>query len=508
MTQALPAGLAALWSHPALAPALAAARDLARDRRLPAVLVGGAVRDAWLGRPIHDLDFAVQGNAVDLARAVANRLGGDFYIMDDERGTARVLLAPPAPPPGGAGQPGARLVLDFAACRGATWDEDLFARDFTVNALAVRLADGALLDPTGGQADLARRVVRQARLGAIHDDPVRALRAVRLGLALGAEIEPDTLAAARAAATRLDQTSPERARDEFMTLLARADASRAARQLDALGLLAALVPEVEPLRTCQQSAPHRFDALEHTLVVLDALDAILAAIESGAEPLAAWRMPVSEAHRARLAAHLSAVGAGGRTRAAVFRLSVLLHDCGKPATRTVDPAGNAHFYGHAEAGAALAAARAGALRLSGDEIRWARLTVLHHMRPNLLARQGELTPRAIFRLARDVGDCLPELALLCVADGMGKAGELTRAEDRERRGSAASVLIERYYDRLASGVAPPPLIDGHDLLNLGLPPGPRIGQILEAVREAQAAEEIATREDALRLARSLLDTAA
>ncbi len=502
MSNAAPAALFALLSH----PAMIAARDLARDRSLPIVLVGGAVRDACLERPIHDLDFAVQGNAVELARAVANRLRGDFYVMDAERGTARVLLGD-APPLSGSGSAGARLVLDFAACRGATWDEDLFARDFSVNALAVRLADGALLDPTGGQADLARRVVRQTRPGAIHDDPVRALRAVRLGLALGAEIEPDTLAADRAAAAWLDQISPERARDELMTILARPDAARAARQLDALGLLGALVPEIEPLRACQQCAPHRFPARERTLVVRDTLDLILSAVASGAAPFEQWQVRLSDAHRGQVAAHLAATAAGGRTRAAVFRLAVLLHDCGKPAARTVDPAGHAHFYGHAETGAALAAARAGALRLSGDEVRWVRLTVLHHMRPDLLARQGELTPRAIYRLARDAGDCLPELALLCVADGMGKAGENTKIADRERRGGAASLLLERYYTRLAPSVAPPPLIDGHDLLDMGLPPGPRIGEILEAAREAQAAGEVTTRQQALDLARQLLQAA-
>jgi tRNA nucleotidyltransferase/poly(A) polymerase len=292
-------------------------------------------------------------------------------------------------------------------------------------------------------------------------------------------------------------------RDEILKVLAHPRASRGVRQLDQLGLLRAVVPEIEPMRACEQTEPHRFNALEHTLVVLDYLDLILAAATTPGANAAPWHLEIAAPHRLKLAAHFASAVSAEHTRGALFRLAVLLHDSGKPRTRTVDAAGAAHFYSHPLIGAELAAARANALRLSNDETRLLRATILHHMRPNLLAREGNVTPRALYRLARDAGDCLPELALLCAADGMGKAGEQTPEEDRDRRGKMASLLIERYYTQFAPGIAAPPLITGRDVLAIGVEPGSRIGGILEAVREAQMAGEIHTYDEAVRLAREL-----
>src|SRR5207248_2020985 len=120
-------------------PCTARVRAIALARRVPIILVGGAVRDALLGKAGHDLDFAVQGDAVRMARLVADRLGGAFYLMDAERGTARVITAQEGQPP---------FHLDFALCRGADWNEDLFKRDFSINAIALDLANSAILDPT------------------------------------------------------------------------------------------------------------------------------------------------------------------------------------------------------------------------------------------------------------------------------------------------------------------------------------------------------------------------
>ena len=493
---------------------LNAVRELSVSRRAPAILVGGAVRDMLLGVPLADFDFAVQGNAVALARAVANTLGGDFYVMDDERGTARVILK----------DEGRRMkdessfilhpsafILDFASCRGATWQEDLFARDFSVNAIGLDLQTGELLDPTGGQSDLERRVIRQTRPGAIDDDPVRALRAVRMSLSLSATIEPDTATAIRLAALHLDQPSPERVRDELMKILSRPDAARGVRLLDSFGLLAPIAPEIEPMRACDQSPPHRFNVLEHTFVVLDYADELVgpaagwpATPSSPIGPAGSWPyMAISDQHRAELAAHLARPISGGRTAVAAFRFALLLHDSGKPRTRTLDERGSTHFANHPAVGADLAARRARELRLSSDEVQRVRTIIQHHMRPNLMARAGDTSLRAQYRLWRDVGDCLPELALLCVADGMGKAGEQTKVEDRQRRAGIAALLLGTYYTRFAPAVAPAPLIHGEDVLALGIAPGPRIGQIIESAREAQIVGDIHTRDDALDFIRQL-----
>ena len=482
-------------------PEVALVREVARARRARLILVGGAGRDALLGKPVHDLDFAVQGNAVGIARAVADRLGAAFYLMDAERGTARVIVARDGQAP---------LHLDFAACRGASWDEDLRGRDFSINAIALDLDNGAVLDPNGGLADLPRNVIRQVSPHAISDDPVRALRAVRIEQMLGGLIEPATAATVSAAAPLLGIPSPERVRDEFMKTLALPAAARAVRRLDQLGLLGQVIPEIEPMRGCEQSPPHRFEVLEHTFVVLDYLDDIVRHLsgvpESGA-PDWLQGLSIAEPHRAALNRQLTSTTANDRLRVAVLRLAALLHDAAKPATRSVGADGRIHFYDHEEVGAAMAAARATALRLSGEEVDQIRVTVRHHMRPNQMSREyGVNGPsgRAVYRFVTAAGACTPELALFCIADGMGKAGAATPVEDAGRRALISSLLIRSYYGRFSPAVAPQHLINGRDVMGLGVKQGPRIGQILTAVREAQMVGEVNTHGAALELAEQLV----
>jgi tRNA nucleotidyltransferase/poly(A) polymerase len=454
--------------------------------------VGGAVRDWLLGKQAHDLDFAVQGNAKTLARAVADALGGAFYLMDAERNTARVIITRP-------GQPA--FNLDFAVCRGGSWAEDLFGRDYSVNAIALDMQTGALLDLTGGQADLLHRVVRQVTPHSVTDDPVRALRAVRIALALGCTLEPDTATAVHEAAALLGRPSPERVRDELMKALALPNAARAARWFDELGLLRAMIPEVEPMRDCTQSPPHQFAVLEHTFVVLDYVDVLIQNLRGLAGLRSAGNLAGSSQHA--LLRQLDSPTTNERCRAAVFRLAVLLHDVAKPLKRYVSEDGRVHFTGHEAAGAPIAAARAEALRLSSAEVDQVRTTVLHHGQPNRIAREATPSPRTIHRFMCATGACAPEIALFCPADGFGKAGAASSAEDMQRRHAIAERLIAQYYAQYSPDAAPRPLVDGKDVMALGVQQGPRIGQILSAVREAQMIGEINTRAEALALAQRL-----
>lgn len=456
-------------------PAVATVRDLAQARGMPVLLVGGAVRDVLLGGASpHDLDFAVQGvqgDAVALGRAVANALSADFYVMDAKRGTARVIVKT---------QVDARplLTMDFAVCRGTTWQEDLRARDFTINALGVNLDDGAVVDETGGLADLKARLIRATSDHALADDPVRALRAVRLAYQLDLRVDAQTLAQASAIDADVMQPSAERIRDEFFTMLELPDTTHALRQLDTMGLLTHIVPEIEPMRSCEQSAPHRFTVLEHTWRVMAAIDKLV-------EDKKFLNFQISIPN-------------------AIYRFAALMHDCAKPLTKTVGDDGRIHFYGHEALGADMAATRARALRLSGAEVSRVRTIVRNHMRANQMAREPHLpTPRALYRFFREAGDCAPELALFAIADCLGKRGDQTQPEDCEGSAKIAKLLLDRYYDQFEKSAAPPPLITGKDIIDLGIKQGPKIGQILEAVREAQMTGEISTREEGLAIAKFL-----
>ena len=214
-------------------------QDLFLDSDQSIYIVGGAVRDALLHRPLTDLDLTTPDNGVQLARRIANALNGDFFVLDADRDVGRALIAMPA----------GRFVIDVARFRGDDLYSDLLDRDFTLNAMAVDLrgAIDQIIDPLNGELDTKNQLIRRCTPSALMDDPLRALRAVRQSVQLGMRIEPDTLADVRAAVAGFANISAERIRDEFIKLLALPKARMALRVAGALGLLVQILPEADLL---------------------------------------------------------------------------------------------------------------------------------------------------------------------------------------------------------------------------------------------------------------------
>jgi len=488
-------------------PLIQAAVAVCAERAIGACLVGGAVRDLLQSRPIHDWDLVVERDAISLARATADRLGAAFYPLDEERDTGRVVAYD---------ADGSRTFIDFALRRGSDWRTDLEARDLTVNAMALRLGnDAELFDPFNGRPDLEARLLRVVTEHSFRDDHVRMMRAVRLAGELGFQIEPQTAALIRRDAALLANVSVERARDELARLLALPDAVTGVRQMDDLELLAQILPEVTALKSVEQPRPHHWPAFEHTLLVLGALerniaiavgqDAILSYVPAPAfvwgdvtRTLADFREP--------LAAHLTRPLGDERPALVSLKLAALLHDCAKPQTHTVDEDGHTHFYGHEDAGAPVAAERVRALRFNKAEVERVRVIVANHMRPQQLAdADSGVTRRAAYRYFRDTREAGLDVLLLALADHIATHGPDVQPDRWARRIEAASKLLAEYWTRLAKDVAPTLLVSGDDLMaELGLPPGKRIGELLEVIREAQAAGEVGTRGEAIMLARRLV----
>ncbi|MBI4638108.1 MAG: HD domain-containing protein [Candidatus Rokubacteria bacterium] len=432
------------------------------------------MRDVWLGRDDVDLDVAVPEGALAIARRVADRLGGAFVSLDPDRGAARVLA-------GG-------LRLDVTDFRAGTLAGDLAARDYTVNALAVDLRTllssgrAPVIDPTGGLADLRARRLTPPSPSVLADDPLRALRGVRLEATLGLRLTRSALAAIRAVAQDLGAVSAERVRDELVVLLGLSRTSRAIRRLDALGLLASIVPEVEPMRATPQPAPHRFSVLEHSLRAVAGADRLLGRLTALG--------PLGE----ELAAHIRETLGGGIERRHTLKLAALLHDVAKPETRRA-VGGRVRFLEHDRIGAARARAIGERLRLPGRAVDTLERLVRHHLRPMHLASAGEVTRRARYRFFRDLGEDSRDLLLLALADAGAVRGESPLGVWR-RSGVVRDLLAGWEEERTAA--AAPPLVQGEDIMaRYGLQPGPAVGGLLRRAREAQDLGRIATREEAL-----------
>ncbi len=235
-------------------------------------LVGGAVRDLLTSRLSPDLDFALPSNGIALARKVANTLNADFLPLDDERDTGRVVVT---------NEDGTRTFLDFATYRGANLEEDLRARDFTINALAFNLRDNTILDPLNGANDIRAKLIRACSPTAMSEDPVRILRAVRQAAAFGYKIDKPTREWMKQSTDQLGRISAERLRDEVFKILQGPKPDASIRALEMLGVLQQLMPELLRMKGVEQSPPHIHDVWTHTLTVLDYLDHVISGLRVG-----------------------------------------------------------------------------------------------------------------------------------------------------------------------------------------------------------------------------------
>jgi putative nucleotidyltransferase with HDIG domain len=491
-TQSSPPGGRSL----ALSPILHELRPLLARLDRPVYLVGGAVRDALLGRPSHDLDFAVEEQGVKTAFRVGNALRRPAYVLDDERDAGRVVLAEEG------------VTLDFARFRGPDLETDLRGRDFTINAMALpatATSAASLIDPWNGRGDLAAGLIRQVHGDSITDDPVRALRAVRQSLQLRFSLAEETALAAASAAAALAAVSVERVRDEIIKLLQSPFPGRAVERLDELAILGHVFPEIAALSGVAQSLPHTRPVLAHTVAVLDWLVRLQAALFDGATDgeaavgeaatrLAPFAQPLNE--------HLRRPVMGYYQGRLLLHLAALFHDAGKAPTQTIEPGGRIRFLGHDKVGAELAAAALRRLRFSKEVADTVEEVVGGHMRPLSLASAPEFGRRAIFRFFRDLGSAGLDVALLALADHLGTYAGRGPAAAWTELLDLVEALYRHYFHGYRETIRPAPLVDGNELMaELGLEPGPEVGRLLRLLEEAQAAGEINTRQDALELAR-------
>jgi tRNA nucleotidyltransferase/poly(A) polymerase len=476
------------------------------SQEVAAYLAGGCVRDQLLGRAVYDLDVAAAGDGLALARRLADSFDGDYYALDSKRSTGRAILRR---------EDGERLLVDIARLRGKDLAQDLAGRDFTINALAMDVrSPGAVIDFHGGLADLKAGVIRAVSDGAIRSDPLRALRAIRQAAQLGFTLHRGLEVLIRRDGAALAHVSAERICDELSKLLACTRSARFLYELDRLGLLCVVLPELRPLRDLEQPPPHCYAALKHSLETVRALEVLLDGI--GCAPRA-WTPETAcgtgevpelgslPSYAQQLAEHLNTVMSDTRSRVVTIKMAALLHDVGKPLVRTIDEGGRVRFLGHERVGSRITREVLQRLRFSSAEAHLAEIVVRNHMRPLTLAWQESVSSRAAYRFFRDTRGAGIDVLLHALADHLATYAFETEGSGWRRLVALVTWMMESYRDREAERVKQPSLIDGHDLLrDFGLQPGPQIGRLLEAVREAQAVGEVRTRGEAMALVRSLL----
>jgi poly(A) polymerase len=437
------------------------------DAGFDLAIVGGPVRDALLGRSTNDLDFTTDARPDDILRLVkpistvqwdvgrafgtiGAKVAGEqveitTYRADSYDGVTR------------------KPTVEF----GDTIEGDLVRRDFTVNAMALRVPGRTLVDPTGGVEDLLRGVLRtpiDPRVS-FGDDPLRMLRAARFASQLAFDIHPDTVEAMAQLRQTLEIVSPERIQAELVRLLATDDPVRGIRHLVDTGLMNEFLPEIPALQLEIDEHHHHKDVYEHSLTVLQ--QAIDLEKTRGAD--AAPDVPL--------------------------RLAALLHDIGKPATRRLEPGGGVTFYHHDVKGARMARKRLQALRFDSDTIGSVATLIELHLR-FFGYSEGAWTDAAVRRYVRDAGDELERLHILTRAD------VTTRNRRKAARLSSAYDDIERRIAELAAQEelnSMRPELDGNRIQEiLGIKPGREVGEAYRFLLDLRLDEGILGEDEAER----------
>jgi putative nucleotidyltransferase with HDIG domain len=474
-----------------------------------AYLVGGALRDALLKRGFKDIDLAVPPSPDFRARVItlARGLDSACFPLDEENQVYRLV-----------GRKAPAFQLDITPFVGGTLETDLARRDFTINALALKLEPGmdlpydrkagaftfkparaAIIDRCGGLKDLAAGRVKPVSAGVFADDPLRLLRAFRIASALDLSITPAALKAIKAQAALIKKSAPERVREELLRLFESPESHKWLALMHKHALLCAIFPDLAAQETCATGYYGKGGVLKHTLLVVERMDHFFG------------NLPVYLPEHKKLAEYVSAPR--------VFKLAALLHDIAKP-PKAAMVKGRLRFFGHEEYGAVMAEKVMEDLRFSRDEIKMVTRIIGTHLRPGNLAANDSISDRAMFRFFRTLGEYTVPLLVLSWADHASyvSADQLKRMRGKLQHPPAklpeglpynSPVKTLRYmqvlnqllkvYVKKNLKLRSSRLVDGNDVIKtLKIPEGPHVGEILEKVQLLQFEGKIKTRDQALK----------
>jgi poly(A) polymerase len=446
-------------------------------------LVGGTVRDLLLGHQPEDIDLVCK-DAKTLAYSLGRRRNAAIVHLEKKPSEPCYRLVDRENP---------ENFLDIAEMRGESIYDDLARRDFTINAIAAEIrkgrSAGPLIDPFTGVGDIRSKSIKMTNRDSFISDPLRILRAHRFSAQLGFTIEQATREEMSKRHTLLSEVSGERITAELLLILNTSDSSSFVREMNGIGILDVLFPEIRSMKGCAQNGFHHQDVWEHSLLVTENCEKVL---NNTSFYFGKWTEEVLK--------NLSE-----NNRLPLLKLSSLFHDVGKPFTAgTNAETGRITFYGHEEKGATLVSEISERLKLSGrDRDYLVQLTAEHLYLLSLAGK--DVRPATLVRWIRKMKENAVPAIILGMADAESFRGRESKEEWRRNFIEWSIKTVQEYYETIRKRLDSTSLVTGRDLISLGMEPGPEMGRILDILRTAQDTGEISTRGDALILTRSLLE---
>lgn len=456
-------------------------QNLAQKKKIKIWLVGGFLRDSYLkaSGELTDFDFCVEENIEKFLKELAKIIQGKMIILDKRLLSFRII----------SNRNKNMYTYDFSLMRGANINEDLLARDFTINTLAVRLDEPKkTLDFYGAKKDLLKKRIRTLSEAVLIDDPVRILRGFSFSAQYGFKIESKTLRYFCKHKAKIRRVSAERINEELFKVFLCPFSYKLIRKMDKFRVIDEIMPHVNRMRKTSQGGYHHLDVWLHSIETLKQF-----------ELLCKRRI---KKHK-DIVAYLNEQLAIGRKRIQVLKIACLLHDLGKPFVKRKDK-NRTIFHTHEKVSRDYCAEFAAKLRLSKNEGHSLQRMVFWHLRPGYLADQVKPSSRAVYRFFRDTQKDGPSIILLSLADWRATRGPLTNSVRRKQHEKIMLKLLEDYFSQKKKKPLPK-IINGHDIMTcLGLGSGPLVGKILDKIREMQMLGKIEKKSEALNAAKKIL----
>lgn len=440
-------------------------------------LVGGSVRDLLCGKTSHDRDLLVlDEDAREFSLKISEFFNATFVPLDEVNGIYRVVL------------PDKIDYLDITNPIENSLEKDLKRRDLTINAIAVNLKTCEIVDVCGGCNDLSKKIIREIDEKNFIDDPLRLLRVFRFQALTGFEVAEKTFEIVAKHVNLIEKPAVERINYEIMHLFAGDFSDIALKNLDKIGLLAKVFPIIEELKKVPPNTHHHLRLFEHS-------------IETSRQIHELYKNSACEVKK-----HLERVDFGGYSRLAHLKLAGFLHDIGKFSTWTIEQETGRHrFIKHDDVGAKMVVKILKKLAFSNKQIDYISLMIKNHIYPSSLMCAPEVNEKIMMRYVRKMGDNSIDEIILAKADRLSARGPAVTDEMVENNLQVLTILLD-FYLRVRDTLEPlPKLLDGNDVMKiLNLKPSPRLGEIMNALHEAQINGDVLTREHAVEFVKTLI----
>lgn len=442
-------------------------------------LVGGSVRDALMGKSFFDRDIAIKG-AEEFAKKLAKEFNATFIVLDSEYKIYRLVLEDKI------------NYLDISEIQGgvnATIEDDLARRDFAMNAIAINLANGEIIDPFRGKCDIENKVIRHIKDSNFEEDPLRILRAFRFASTTGFELSEEVKTCIEKYKHLLFTPAKERINYELMKLFGGGGnfTAKTLLLMDEFGILEELFPQVKEMKQVPPNTHHHLDLFHHVVETVRNIEIL-------------YQNATKEEKE-----HLDSVDFGGFPRINHLKLAGFLHDIGKFSTWTIEEDTERHrFIKHDDVGAKMSVPFLRDMKFSKKQIEYISIMIKTHIYPSNVICAPDLSEKIMMRYIRKMGVNVIDNIFLAKADRLSARGEAISDDIVKENLDGLNKLLNFYLEKKDSLKPLPKLLDGIEIMEIkGIRQGAELGRIINELKEAQINGDILSKEDAIEFIKNL-----